>query len=296
MDRDIIFLMVMAAAVAVLACPLVAAQHPYVGGYFQSSVMTTNKVHMGITLSMNDPSQIPTPYGWLDGITCVAGGSGTTQTGYVYQNPVKILNNGSAIWWPQKWYLGNPLWDKAKTVGAYNWVAFHVRTDIASGTVTFKCYAYWRPEQYGMSDAPVIYTETVSTSDSNFLLGRVNHYDTNPNRPPGWHWVNFFQFGVESSVPLTNWDIIDKKPCYFSAGSWHYLPTYVNQGTDSDIVWDPSSGAHIGIGLMAYAGANKGFVADDFVEWKYTGTTIQTGTQLWGGSGTVTDVVRFPYV
>jgi len=235
---------------------------------------------------MTDPSRIPSG-GFLAGISSVAGASGLNPTGWVHQNGVSEHSDGSIVWQPQDWSGGGPHYLDNPTVGRYNWVAFHLRTDIANGVITYKCYAYWRPDQYSKHfEGAIIYTQTAPTSDNNFLVGRT--FQTQWSR-----WVKFFQFGVESSQALTNWEVANKKPCYYTGTSWYYWPGYMCQGDASQITWD-SSGTYR-VGGAPYLGSNIDYVASDFVVWNWTGTTIATDSQLWSGSGIVTDCVDRPY-
>jgi hypothetical protein len=173
-----------------------------------------------------------------------------------------------------------------KVVGDEMWVAYHLRIDIVNHNVTFKCFAYHYIQQYGQSDAPIIYSWSNITTDNNFLVGRqiISGYA-----------FKHFQFGVESNQKIVNqsWSLINKKPCYYDGSNWLYTPANVTWGNTSLITVYGGYGWVVGGNL--YDGVNQDFVSNDFVEWKFTNSTIADDAQLWGTSGTVTDVVTKPY-
>lgn len=264
----------------------IANAAPYMGGYLRGSIVTTSKVHLAVSLSGAVGEDFPSS-SFLAGVASVAGANGTTLTGWTYQNGVALVKNTSVWWVPQAWLGGTKKWYYEKIVGDELWVAYHMRMDIIAHTnVTFKCFAYHYTWQYGPSDAPIIYTFYNVTTDNNFLVGR----QIISNRA-----YKHFQFGVESPSAITNqsWAVINKKPCYHNGTSWVYRAANATWGSTSYITsYDNQPWM---VGGDVYTGVNQDFVSNDFVEWKFTNSTVADDSQLWSGSGTVTDVVTKPY-
>jgi hypothetical protein len=289
MVRDILFLLLVVAIASVSASPFALAQpaqaQPYVGGYFDMASTTTNKVHLATTLLGTDPSHIPSG-NYLAVVSSVAGASGSNPSGYIYQSVVGEISDGSVQFAPQWWYTGSGHIVDQFWIGTYSWTAFHFRTDIANGVITYRSYAYWTPTQY-QTDSPIVNTRTSSTSDSNFLVGKTGYQG---------HLVKFFQYGIESAAagPLTNWEAYNVHPSYYAGTSWRYGPGYSLGGIFTECTWTPDT-RFWGIGGRDYPGANVGTGFPDWVDWKYTGTTLPYGSQLWSGSGTVNEVVKSPY-
>jgi len=133
-----------------------------------------------------------------------------------------------------------------------------------------------RPDAFG--------TWNHTASDNNFIVGRQQQTGV---------WVKHFQFGIESNIAITetNWRVRNINPSYYDGANWRYLPGHVTLG--GEITW-------IGIdvyrvGNETYAGVNTYYTQNDQVGWQYTGVTIPDDTQLWSGSGIVSDIVRQPY-
>ncbi len=82
-----------------------AQQGFYMGGYLYGSVRTTNKVIVDVNFVGTNPGEIPSDK-WLGGVASVAGGDGTSPTGWMHQNGVALFNDNDVIWAPQSWYAG----------------------------------------------------------------------------------------------------------------------------------------------------------------------------------------------
>lgn len=265
---------------------------PYVGGYFRSGKLTTQKVIMGANFPVLFLDVIPQG-AWIGPVLSVAGGNPET-SGYVYQAPLWVVRNGSIEWWPQIWYGAEMRWRNQLIIGGYNYIAYYVEIlGINGGVADFKVFVYstWTRYQYNL---PIVYTMTaeINTRDTVFLVG--NEDITIWIIWPVWsttHRMNYFQFGVEASTHINGvdkWDIQNFHNAYYDAaiGQWRYLPGYSIRGSRAYITYIGNS--VFAVGGEDYTGVDKYLTSDDAVRWRYTGTTIGNDVVLWTSSGTIT--------
>jgi len=281
-------LFVIAIVVTVIFTPSVVAQgQPYMGGYLRDTVRTTGKVLLTVDFKGTDPSQFPSYSTWLAGVASIAGAVMETPNGWTYQNSVHLFKDNTVFWAPQAWYRTEQKYSYIKHVGYGHYYAFYVRMDMGHDKVIFKCYTYtdyraWR------EDLPATSSWNCPTGATNFLVGRRYHNGV---------YVKHFQFGVESNsrIYTTSWKVLNDNPSYYADGLWRYLPGYVcwGGGGSSAITWD-YAGTYC-VGGLTYDGVNKDSSSNDMVRWKFTNSTIADDSQLWSGSGTVSDVVTKPY-
>ncbi|WP_156785875.1 hypothetical protein [Caldisericum exile] len=275
---------------------------PYVGGYFNNSFTTTNKVIASISYQSTNPQLIGTNT-WLGGVISVAGatGTGNTQTGCIFQNGVALYNNGSTTgninWAPQWWKIdGTYQIGQSNNIASVSYPAFYERMEVSGSNIIYKLYAY--PNLSALQyDAPVIYSWSSSAfSSTTFLVGTSTVYI---NQIP----VTFkhFQFGVESPnvVNNTNWRALISKVGYYATGGWKFQPaeTCLGNGALITYVINGQTLYYTKVGSLDYTGANidTSSTYNDSVDWEWSGTTITPDTYLWYGSGSVSDSVSKPY-
>jgi hypothetical protein len=271
--------------------------HPYVGGYFDCSKASTSGV-LACQQFIMDASKIPTNQ-YMMALISVAGASGSSPTGYIYQNPVTLVQSNSVTWDPQVW-LEDQLQDwYSVSVGTGSAPGYYTRVSYSSShqEMLFTCFAY-RDWTSWYNDTPYIYSwYGPYTGDTTLWYGRQTHLSEK---------YKHFQWGVESSVLITQtaWQVVNQYTCYHDSGTvWKYKnakvcnwyawpPTYPN---GSLITWD----AHYAmwVGSSAYTGASVYFTQPYEVIWKYIGggSTPPDEYVLWSGSGTISDSRVQPY-
>ncbi|MBC7194653.1 MAG: hypothetical protein H5U37_03260 [Caldisericia bacterium] len=257
----------------------------YMGGYLNRSISNYAKVLVVINYQNTLPTQIPSG-NYLGGVLSVAGSNNLSPTGWIFQNPVALYNNGKINWYPQAWY-GNELryGTTFPEIGLYNYPAFYERIQITSSNITYKLYVYYNFQSIE-HDSPIIYTWSHSKQNNNSLLVGKQIYNGRTYK--------HLQFGVESpSIITTSWELLNDNPCYFDGIGWRYDEGRVCYGTSSYITWIGNT--PYTVGGQTYTGVNIFYSYDDCVCWKRTGTTIGDDSQLWSKSEVVSDIVNKPY-
>ena len=280
-------LFVAVASIIILVCTLTPqtarAEQPYVGGYFDYSfqLLYSTSVLAYHTFDL-DPTQIPVGH-WLGSLTSVAGGNFTGfppslyPTGWVCQNVVALERDNDVLWAPQAWYEGEMEEYHVEEVGTGDYVRFYTRTGVSGDYMAYSCYAY-EDEADVLNDTPELYQWSHSTSDTCVLVGTETY---------GGYKYKYFQFGVESSCPIADWQIIHRNPCYKSGSTWYYKNAAILSRCQS-LITRIGSTRYL-IGGTDYLGA---YVFDSEtcqVTWGCTGET------LWSGTGTIDDDVEDPY-
>jgi len=265
--------------------PVQVEAGPYMGGYLKENANITDRVLVTVNYAGTQADQIPY-YTHLMGVSSIAGGSGLSPSGWTYQNVVGLMRNNHVYWQPQGWYENSqeypgPIWD----VGRGYYLFYYERMDIAYGKVIYTLYVYQDSTAYNNDEPTYIYLWSHPTSDSNFLVGRQWH---------SGNWYKHFQFGVESeqAFTTTNWQELNAHACYYDGADWRYTEGRVCHGDTALITWTYQGWA---VGGSTYDGVNKTYSFDDWVCWNYSGTTIPDDSQLWSGSGIVSDTVFKPY-
>ncbi|MEM3479623.1 MAG: hypothetical protein QW702_08430 [Candidatus Bathyarchaeia archaeon] len=269
----------------ILVRPASAQQQPYVGGYLSGSVRTTNRALFSFRYSA--PASLLPSSAWLGSVLSVAGvSSGTTPSGWIYQNGAALFKNNSVTWAPQT-YFGSQLiyYYLAPNVGSGNSIVFFGRVDYLSDSyvILYRLYAYNSWAQYD-NDAPTIYACWHEAWDSGFLVGsrsvslgqRVCH-------------VRHFQFGVESNQAITglDWRVTISNTAYYYDNQWRYLPGYSLRGDTAVITWIENT--LFGVGGLSYPGVNKEYTSSYSVTWRWIGTTIGDNVLLWSDEGTISN-------
>jgi hypothetical protein len=272
-------------AIFIILPAQVRADQPYYSGYESGSLTTASKVLFNVDFAGTTSSEIPSSK-WLGGVLSVAGANNTSVTGYVYQSLIVLWNNDGVTWAPQAYYGGSQHHYYSRSVGSGYYVAFYGRIDIGSGNATYKMYAYPSKEAFN-SDQPAIYTWSNATKSQNFVVG-TQYYDG--------FLIKHLQFGVESNerVTETTWYESNSQISYYNGSSWRYNAAYSTFGNTSHITWTPD-GLRWLVGGINYDGVNRDFTDANLVTWKYAGSTLSDGTQLWSQTGTVSDRVSRPY-
>jgi hypothetical protein len=285
------------ACTMLLSIPIVyAADQPYMGGHFNYLSFASDLVIMNICFDA-DYTEFPSNY-WLGGVSSVAGASsGTTPSGWVYQNAVTLDDDNNVIWCPQSWYILDPdepvyYWEVG--VGDGNDISWYVKTQKKDsvGKIRYKVYWYATFNQLE-HDSPYVYTKTHDTNDDNLIVGdRIRYYEGE------YKQYLHFQFGVESNYKIdeTNWEVLNDHIYYYddSLEEWKYKPGSSCTFASSYITYyGPYS---LKVGKCTYTGVNKEYSGPKSrVNWKYTGTTLPNFSTLWSGSGSKSDVVSKPY-
>jgi len=255
------------------------------GGYLNRSVSNYTKVLVLINYQNTQPSQIPSG-NYLGGVLSVAGSNNLSPTGWIFQNPIALFNNGKINWYPQAWYGSQMRYGTTfPEIGLYNYPAFYERIQINSSNITYKLYVYYNFQSIE-HDSPIIYTWSHSKENNNsFLVGKQVHNGIT---------YKHLQFGAESpSIITTSWELLNARSCYFDGIGWRYDEGKVCYGTTSYITW--IGNIPYTIGGQTYTGVNISYSYNDCVCWKRTGTTISDNSQLWSGNGIVNDIVNRPY-
>ncbi|MBO8183539.1 MAG: hypothetical protein H0Z28_12260 [Archaeoglobus sp.] len=257
---------------------------PYMAGYFSGSATTTYQVIFDVNFAGTDSSQIPSNK-WLGAVLSVAGGSGLTPSGWIYQNGVILYSDNDVNWAPQAWYGSSRIYYQNVPIGDGNYVAFYERIDKEPGEIKYRAYVYRDPLQYDR-DIPTIYSWDHPTNDNNFIVGTQYH---------NGKWFKHLQFGVEgnSIISETQWKELNEHIAYYNGYSWRYLPAYVTYGSVAYITWIGDNPYKVG--GQTYTGVNLDYSSSDRVKWKYTGSTIRNEVTLWSGNGYVSDSVSKPY-
>jgi hypothetical protein len=92
-------LFLMLAVMATMAVPSAFASQPYMGAYFDQSYSTTTRAIFDCNFVGVSGSQLREQL--AGGVLSVAGGSGSTPTGYIYQNGFALHSNNNVEWAPQ---------------------------------------------------------------------------------------------------------------------------------------------------------------------------------------------------
>jgi len=266
--------------------PLKAGAGPYMGGYLKRGVVTSNNVLLSVNYQTTQPGQIPSGK-WLAGVASVAGASGSTPTGWTYQNAVFLYHSDDVKWGPQAWYGNSWQWYYNLYVGSIDYIAFYERMDIHSGRVYYRVYVY-RDFRAWDADEPVLYTwDHPSGGSSNFLVGSRSYSGV---------YYKHFQFGVESNYAITetDWEVLTDQPSYYDGTDWRYTEGRVCWHDSSAITWIGTQPCRIG--NANYSGVNTKYTSNDRVCWEYTGQTIGDDHRLWSGSGIASHAVDSPYI
>jgi len=273
--------------------PQAGAAQPYMGGYLSNCRRPTNKVLLKVNFGETNASRIP-GYKFLMGLTSVAGADWFTPSGWMYQNAITLYYDNSVWWAPQAWSQGDMKYHWYYRIygdDAGDFEAFYEKTIINPGNnVNYTLFIY-RTEEELKADSPYwTYVYNHPTQDSNFLVGTWPH---------NGKWVKFFQFGVESNfcVTETEWEVLNDKACYYdeymSGPNWRYWGGRVCHGDTSYITWTGSQNWLVG--GNKYSGVDALETHNDFVLWRWMGTTIEDNSYLWTGWGVVDDIVDRPY-
>jgi hypothetical protein len=266
--------------------------HYYIGGYFvRDDVITATRAIMATNIISLDTSSIPSS-DTLQAVLSVAGGTNGVPSGCIYQNPIEVLHDGRVIVVPQVWY-GSTLRDYkiANTNVSTDAIAWYVEIRApGNGTVDMWLYTYatWIEYEY---NAPEKWHHAFSLSEpcenDKLLIGVKKHGD---------YYVKFLQFGIEASSHVgssnNQWEIQTYEVAYYINDKWYYLPAKSVLASSSAITY---IGSKIFIvGGKDYSGVNvdRDRSSDDYVFWKYTGSTLPSGSTLWDKSGNVTP---YPY-
>lgn len=286
-NKTKIFLVVTATMFLLLmASVIVSANQPYTGGYLdESSDFTTKRTLMGVDIGSVDLSDIPSN-GFVGPVMSVAGGD-PSRSGYVYQGGIAIHDDGSCIWAPQIWNSDGPVDYYESDIGEYNYSLYYVESrGISDGKANFKAFSY-KDEQDVIKNTPYIYyyESSVDTGDTRYRVG----YDTISN-----HRLRYFQFGVEATTSIPDWDIGNFSNSYYdsSANKWKYLPGTSVRGSDASITEDGENVLGVGGNDYQNVDYDPANTTDDQVWWEYTSSTVNTGETLWSSSG---DVTLTPY-
>lgn len=134
-----------------------SASQPYIGGYLSGSADTTSKVVFDVNYADTNVNDLPDNK-FLAGALSVAGGSGTTPSGWVYQNGVALFNTNKVYWIPQSW-CGTSQENSMSPVeiGTGDYVAYYERIDITASEAEYRAYVYEDFQDYEY-DSPTIYT------------------------------------------------------------------------------------------------------------------------------------------
>lgn len=230
---------------------------------------------------------------WMAGILSVAGASGSTQTGYVYQNGPKLTDSDNVVWRAEVWY---PATGYSVTivdddyVGEDTYPFFFVRMDMDDPTdyVRFSCYVY--TSDYNVEhDICTEYEEWAdisALSDNNFLYGK-NTIDSIVHHT--------LQAGVESNAQIseTSWKVRNGHISAYISSSWRYKRAKAVQGDDAAII--RVSGVSYGVGGDDADADDYSYGAAAVTWMRDSSSPITTDSTLWTSEGTTTQTVSNPF-
>jgi hypothetical protein len=275
-----------------------AATQPYVAGYATTSTVT---IHTQYTMDVNFTNVSGPRNVNLAHVFSTAGfasTSSTDPTGWEYQHIVDVHTDDHIYGEQQVWQLGTCIFNCP--VSSSNWTQLgHMGTASPDIKFVYSTF-YWNTGKTGVnfyyephfnngssSSAPITtYTKGMSDTSNYFATG------TKSKTVSGTTYLfKFFQFGVESSDPLTvTWNAWQYSMTYAGTSQYSALTT----ASTTVLASDPtntsaitySGTTPIGVGGSKYS-ANADYhhlhssVPSGTVKWYYSSTAITPGTQLW---------------
>jgi hypothetical protein len=262
--------------------------HPYVAGYPVTSLYyKVNNIWMNTDFSGSTPSSLPC---YIANVVSVAGGTGTAQTGWVYQSASVLYGSAS----PSCGISGDVFSDPEVWNGStFKWSPSAVDFGSYSAISNIKHRADWQNAQ---SQVQFVYevTKSGSTTLYGFTYNKSDYSDPSSYFMVGSTTANGFnirmlQFGVESYASSTyppGWQMTQHDMGFYDSVSGtnknlSSMSATAVQGQNSYITW--SGGTTYSVGSQQFKFTDK-TSSTGTVTWKYNAANtngVPDGTSLW---------------
>ena len=154
---------------------LVYASQPYMGAYFDETKASTIKVIFDAGFPLTDGTDLDSGNN-IQSVISVAGGDGTSPTGWCYQNTFGLVENDDVKWCPQTYYGSSQEYARIQaTIGDSDYVFFFGRIDYddANGKIKYQAWTYedeWDVEHEVYTN--YTWTHDIPDGEANFIIGK----------------------------------------------------------------------------------------------------------------------------